>query len=187
MRAVHSGGGWCRQLLGQGKFDGVKISPRRVVLLGLLIVLALVGCRSGNPAPDISEVNEIDLVITLLSERPRESRSDGAQKVWFFDPTERFSGEDRQRIRDTIDAPVEFYTDAWEPVVPGSSHYPEGEVSTSFSNMRKLKDDVIGIDVSGSSGLTSGTRTTLLFKWDGQNWVRTEPEQVGVTTTLAVY
>lgn len=173
-----------------------------MIPIALVTVLVLAACRGGDAgstssgletssvptisgAPDISEVNKTELVLILLEEWCEGGFCERFQKVWFLDSTQRFSDEDRALIRAAVDAPIVFYTDVWEPLRP-DGFFPDGEVSVLFRQPRILKKDVIGIDRGLSTGIERVVEITLLFRWDGQDWVRAEPEQVGVTVTSSV-
>jgi hypothetical protein len=43
--------------------------------------------------------------------------------------------------------------------------------------------DVVGIEFGSSCGPLCGSGTEYLFKWDGSEWVPTDPETEGITVT----
>lgn len=87
-------------------------------------------------------------------------------------------------IRDAVVAgvgEVEFLTD--EEIVSIMTEFPPNSTFLHVGSLRWHLSDVVGIEFGSSCGSLCGTGTEYLFRWNGTEWVPTDPETEGITVS----
>ena len=64
--------------------------------------------------------------------------------------------------------------------------YADGGISIAVFEARLLRADVVGVDVFSGHGSFDVVGRTVLFHWNGSEWLEATPDEVGVTVTSAV-
>ena len=152
--------------------------------VSLVLAIASLAPACGTFVSDVAADEEHRVVLQAALDVCRSGCSD-VERIWFYDPLERFSPDDRNDIARPQGVPVRFYAELREPWGEGSA-FPEGEFGISYENVRNVARDVVAVDQWTTQGLALGFGTTLLYQWDGLSWSRVDPEDVGITTTTAL-
>ena len=179
----------------------VRLGSPRVLLL-IVCVLALTACNgdatggsasgTSSTGPEeatedevpVTTTQETTMLVALLEAMCGETCSGNAGTLYVFDPTGRLIDDARTAMA-SLFGPVAF-VDSQNDLIQLYSELPEGEAVVSFSELRRIREDVVQIDTWVATGPESALSRSWLFSWSGSTWSLADPADVGVTVTTSV-
>ena len=136
-----------------------------------------------RPGPELLTEDLVMLIVEIFE---TSWGTDTEGTIW-FGVNEPFTPAQLRRIASATPVPVEFFTDRSQ--LPGGTNgVLENAWAVGVSVGGWIRPNVVQVNVSTSIALDNGGAHTFLFEWLGNGeWERVEAEEIGVTTTSAVF
>ena len=153
----------------------------RALLTVLTVCVLLQGCSPS--APELTPELSAALQARAFAAACEDLDCQGGP-VYSWDTTP----EDvRSAIAEILDEEVAYLdSDTLMGLTDDRGLFKDGGTSIATSRVQLLKADVIGVDTWRGRGLFDGRVETVLFRWDGADWMATTSDEVGVTVTSSV-